>query len=316
MKGIRIVSTGRALPEKIITNDDLSQFVETSDEWIVERTGIKQRYQCEEESTVSLALKATEAAIAKAGIDKNDIGAVITATSTPDYIFPSVSCCLQEKLGLTEEVTAFDISAACTGFLYGLQIAAGFINSGCLGKPYILVVGSEQLSRIIDYTDRGTCILFGDGAGAAIIAASEAEYFQRSWSRGNLPALNCMGIGREDDKLHMIGTDVFKFAVKALNNAMTTVLKESGKTLDDIDYVVCHQANARIIDHVKKKYPGYGDKFYMNIHNYGNTSSASIPIAIDEIVEMTGKKQLKLLLVGFGAGLTWSGALLEYHSEE
>lgn len=319
MKGIRIVSTGRALPEKVITNDDMSKFVETSDEWITERTGIKQRYQCTTESTVSLALEAAKRAIAKAGIQKEKIGAVITATSTPDYIFPSVSCMLQQQLELSEEVTAFDISAACTGFLYGLQIAAGFVNSGCLMRPYILVIGSEQLSRIIDYTDRGTCILFGDGAGAAIISASDTAYVQRSFTRGSIPALNCMGVGREDNKLHMRGTDVFKFAVKALDQAMNEILKVSGICLDDVDYVVCHQANARIIDHVKKRYPGYESKFYMNIQNYGNTSSASIPIVIDELVENIvasegenpdDRKQLNLLCVGFGAGLTWSGALI------
>lgn len=310
MKNIRIVSTGRALPEKVVTNDDLSKIVDTSDEWITTRTGIKQRYKCEEETSGSLALLAAKKAINKAGIDKEEIGAVIVATSTPDTIFPTVAATIQRDLGLSEEVMAFDISVACTGFLYGVKLAHGLVNS--LNKKYVLVVGSEQLSRILDYSDRSTCILFGDGAGAAVFTADDTEYCQKIWTKGNYEALNCNGVGIPDNYLHMKGNDVFKFAVTALNKGIKAILSEKNITLDDVDYVICHQANARIIDHVKKKYPGYEDKFYMNIEKYGNTSSASIPIAIDEILEnKTEAGSLKLLCVAFGAGLTWSSALLE-----
>lgn len=310
MKNIRIVSTGRALPERVITNDDLSKIVDTSDEWITTRTGIKQRYKCEEETCGSLALLAAKKTINKAGIDKEEIGAVIVATSTPDTIFPTVAACIQRDLELSEEVMAFDISVACTGFLYGIKLAHGLVNT--LDKKYVLVVGSEQLSRILDYSDRSTCILFGDGAGAAIVTADDTEYCQKIWTKGNYEALNCNGVGIPDNYLHMKGNDVFKFAVTALNKGIKAILSEKNITLDDVDYVICHQANARIIDHVKKKYPGYEDKFYMNIEKYGNTSSASIPIAIDEILEnKTESGSLKLLCVAFGAGLTWSSALLE-----
>lgn len=307
MKGIRIVSTGKALPVKKVSNDDLSKLVETNDEWITTRTGISNRYKCEEESSLTLAISAGAKALEKSGVAKEEIGAVIVATSTSEYIFPSTACMVAKELGLDEEVASFDISAACTGFLYGLQIANGMINT--MDKKYLLLIGSEKLSQIVDYTDRSTCILFGDGAGAAVIGPSDSKFVQKSWSRGNIEALSCKGVGQQSF-IQMKGSDVFKFAVTALQQAITEVLDKAGYTLDDIDYVVCHQANARIIDHVKKKFPEYADKFYVNIKDYGNTSAASIPIALDEVLTANeGNK--RLLLVGFGAGLTWSGAIIE-----
>lgn len=320
MKGIKIISTGHALPKKCLSNEALSQFVDTNDEWITTRTGIKTRYQCEEETCDELAISAAKQAVEQAGIDKNRIGAVICATSTPDHIFPSVACLVQQALELPEDVAAFDIAAACTGFLYSMQIAHGFVNTmeNSIEKPYILAIGCERLSRILDYTDRTTCILFGDGAGAAVIEATDTPYYQKSYSRGNLEVLNCKGVGYEDGHLHMKGNDVFKFAVKALEQGICDVVEKSDTSLDQLDLILCHQANARIIDHVKKKYPQYADKFFMNIEKYGNTSAASIPIALDEwrkgILEQglaQAGESKRVLCVGFGAGLTWSASIVE-----
>ncbi len=310
MKGIRIVSTGSAVPEKQVTNDDLSLIVETSDEWISSRTGIKSRYKCENESCVSLATEAARVAIERAGIDKNEIGLVIVATQTGDYAFPSVACMVQKNLGLSEELTAFDVGAACSGFLMGLGAARGLLEAS--NKRYGLVIGSEQLSKILDYTDRGSCILFGDGAGAVLIESADKPFYQKAWSRGNEEVLYCLGAGNNDVKLTMKGNEVFKFAVTVMASAIEEVLSAVGLGMADLDYCICHQANARIIGHVQKKYPGFEDKFYMNIENYGNTSAASIPIVIDEVTRAGKLKPgSKIVCVAFGAGLTWSGLYIE-----
>ncbi len=310
MEGIRIVATGSALPEKILTNDEMSRIVETTDEWIQTRTGIRSRHVCEKESCVSLAVEAAGKAIKSSGINPDEIGAVIVATSTPDYAFPSVACLVQKELGLSEELMAFDLSAACTGFLYALGVGRGLLHS--LAKPYVLLIGCEQLSAIIDYTDRGSCILFGDGAGAVIIASSDRRFYQKSWARGNAEYLNCVGIGRGTAKISMKGNDVFRFAVNAMKQGIDEVLSDTGLSMDDIDWCICHQANQRIISNVQKQFPGQEEKFFLNIENLGNTSAASIPLVLDEL-NRTGRLQkgMKLLCVGFGAGLTWSGALVE-----
>lgn len=310
MKGIRIVGTGSALPEKVITNDDLSRLVDTNDEWITTRTGIKQRYQCEQETCVSLAVQAAEEAVSRAGIDRAEIGVVLVATQTPDYIFPSAACLVQKELGLSEEVMAFDIGAACTGFLMGLGTARALLEAS--PKPYALVIGSEQLSKIIDYTDRSTCILFGDGAAAVVIESADKSFRQKSWARGNREVLSCLGPGNANAKLQMLGSEVFRFAVTALAQAIEEVLGEEGITMAEVDYCICHQANARIISHVMKKYPGFEDKFYMNIEKYGNTSAASIPLVLDELFrEGKLRSGSRVICVGFGAGLTWSGLYME-----
>ena len=308
--GLRIVATGRALPLLAMSNDDFSKIIDTSDEWIVTRTGIKSRYKCNNESCVSLALDAAKNALAKVNINKNQIGAIIVATSTPDYIFPSVAALVAQGLELDEEVMAFDLSAACTGFLYGLGVANGLLKSQT--KPYALVIGSEEMSRITNYEDRSTCILFGDGAGAAIVEKSDNVFYQRSWTRGNVEVLNCKGPGFEENVISMKGNDVFKFAVTVLEQGIRTILNDVNKTMDEIDYVVCHQANARIIAHVSKKFKGYEEKFVVNIEKYGNTSAASIPIALDELMS-SGKLKpgMRLLSVGFGAGLSWSSSYIE-----
>lgn len=310
MKGIQIVSTGKALPEEIITNDDLSRIVDTSDEWITTRTGIKKRYICRQENTTSLAVNAARNAVKQADINTDDIGAVIVATSTADNAFPSTAAIVQKELGLSENVLAFDLSSACTGFLHALNVGQALLNSA--DHKYILLIGSEQMSKIIDYTDRSTCVLFGDGAGAVLVKAAENMYKQISYTRGNEDVLVCKGLGAQDAYVQMNGNAVFRFAVDVLKQGIDEILKKSDMTIEDIDYIVCHQANERIISHVKKKYPGYEDKFYVNIAEYGNTSAASIPIALDELAEKGClNKGRKLILAGFGAGLSWSCALIE-----
>ncbi len=324
--GIHFLGTGRALPKRCVTNDDLSKTVDTSDEWIRERTGIGQRYYCEEETCLSLAIDAAKKAYSKAKefllsehladsmdaadeVLKNEIGAVVVATTTSTYAFPSTGCMVKEALGLSDEVISFDISAACSGFLYGMEIVRGLLTNS--SKKYGLLIGCEQLSRIMDFEDRSTCVLFGDGAGAAVLGLDDSEYAHMAWSRGNDEVLWCPGPGSEIGLIHMKGNDVFKFAVGAIAQGVESILKKAERVMDDIDFVVCHQANERIIDHVRKKYKGMEDKFYKNIEFYANTSAASIPMAIDEMFEKGMlKKGMKIICVGFGAGLTYSSALL------
>ena len=328
MNGIRIVGTGRAVPKRILTNDDLSRMVETNDEWIRSRTGICERRVCDGETTASMAEEAAKNALEAAcelrdiieanNVEKEEvlqyikdrIAVVLVATTTPDYAFPSVACLVQKALELPDEVMSFDISAACSGFLYGLDICRGLLAN--TKKRFALIIGSEQLSRITDYTDRGSCILFGDGAGAALVELCENLYVQRQWSRGDAEALRCLGVGNDNAKLFMQGNKVFKFAVTALQQGVEQVLTDAGLTMDDINHVICHQANLRIIEHVQKKYPEHAEKFYVNIEKYGNTSAASIPIVIDEMrrsgILLSGNK---VICIGFGAGFTWSAVLLQ-----
>lgn len=307
MQGIKIVATGRALPQKVVTNNDLSRLVDTNDEWISTRTGIRQRYFCEEETCQSLAILAAERAVEKAEIDKQEIGLVIVATATGDHVFPSVACMVQNALGLEKEVLAFDLSAACSGFLYGLGVCHSVLLNQ--KKKYALLIGSEQMSRILDMKDRSTCVLFGDGAAAAVLTLEENEFYQKAWSDGNDETLSCKGVGFENQHISMEGSKVFKFAVKAIAQGIDEILEKTGKTTRDIDYVVCHQANERIIDHVSRKYKGV--KFYKNMDRYANTSAASIPIALDEMYENGMLKDgMQIICVGFGAGFTWSSALL------
>lgn len=312
MRGIHIVGTGRALPEKILTNEDMSRLVDTSDEWIVTRTGIRQRHICGQETCASLASEAAKKALQEAAekeqVRPEEIGAVVVATATSDYDFPSTACLVQKELELSSETMAFDLAAACSGFLYGLEVCRGLLTDS--RKKYVLLIGSEQLSKITDYTDRQTCILFGDGAGAAVLRLDDSLYVHRAWSRGSSESLYCEGVGTDGAKLKMDGSEVFRFAVRAFTQGMEEVLMEAGVRLEEVDHVICHQANRRIIEHVMKKYPGQERKFYINIEHYGNTSAASIPIALDEMREKGMLKEgMRVLAVGFGAGFTWSGAL-------
>lgn len=312
MNGIQIVSTGRALPEQILTNDDMSKMVDTSDEWIMSRTGISTRHISKNEKNRDLASCAAQKAMLKGKIKPEEIGIVLVATVTPDYITPAVATMVQKKLGLGEETMSFDISAGCSGFLYGLKICKGLLENTT--KPYALLIGSEQLSRMVDYTDRQTCVLFGDGAGTAIIKLSDEHlYYQRVWSDGDDQALVCLGPGNWPAKLKMDGQAVFKFAVRVCKQGIDQILEDSQLSFDQIDYVLCHQANERIIDYVKKKYDLPDEKFFMNLQKFGNTSSASIPMAIDEMTDL-GMIQsgTKIISVAFGAGFTWSSVLLTF----
>lgn len=310
MKGIHILATGRALPKRVVTNDDMSKIVDTSDEWIRERTGIASRYKCEEETCTTLAIEAAGKALKRSGIDKKSVYAVIVATTTAETAFPSTACMVQKALELPDDVMAFDMSAACTGFVYGLNVCRGLLM--CNPGKRIILVGSEQISRIVDYTDRQSCILFGDGAGAAVIESSNSDFYHRAWSDGDadMEALWCKGIGYDGAHLMMNGKKVFRFAVGAMQQGIDGVLEDARLKIDDIDYVVCHQANLRIIRNVMRNYDVPQEKFYVNIEKYANTSAASIAIALDEMYEKGMLRPgMKIICVGFGAGLTWSSAL-------
>lgn len=312
MKGLKIVSTGRALPAKVVTNDDMSRLVETSDEWIASRTGIRTRHFCEGETQADLAAGAASAALERGKVDVKDLCACIVATVTPDCSAPTSACLLQQRLGLPEDIPCFDMNVGCTGFIYALQVARGFLLQS--ERPYALVIGAEALSHITDFTDRGTCVLFGDGAGAAVVKLEEGSLYACTLgARGDSEAIFIEGPGPERPYIHMDGQKVFRFAVEAVPHCIHALLEETGLALEDIDWFVPHQANKRIIDHVAKKLKVPNEKFYQNMMRYGNTSAASIPIALDEMAEQgLLKRGQKILCVGFGAGLTWGGALLEW----
>lgn len=312
MKGLKIVSTGRALPAKVVTNDDMSKLVETSDEWIATRTGIRTRHFCAGETQADLAEQAARRALEQGKVDPKDLCACIVATVTPDHSAPTSACLLQQRLGLPEDIPCFDMNVGCTGFIYALQVARGFLLQS--GRPCALVIGAEALSRITDFTDRGTCVLFGDGAGAAVVKLEEDSLYACTLgARGDTEAIFIEGPGPERPYIHMDGQKVFRFAVEAVPHCIHVLLEETGLGLEDIDWFVPHQANKRIIDHVAKKLKVPNEKFYQNMMRYGNTSAASIPIALDEMAEQgLLEKGQKVLCVGFGAGLTWGGALLEW----
>ncbi len=312
MDAIQIIATGKALPRKLVTNDDMSKIVDTSDEWISTRTGIKQRYFCDGEKNWELACQAAKAAMEKGGIEKEQIGAIIVGTATNDYIMPSVACVLQQELGLPADIPAFDINAACSGFIYALRVAGSLLQDEA--RPYALVLGSEQLSTRADMTDRSTCVLFGDGAGAAVIKRNPEKKFYGVWgTEGNKEALGCHGHLTGNPYIYMEGQTVFRFATQYMSNAVKMVLEKAELTVEDIDYVLCHQANERIIDYVRKQFKAPEEKFFKIIHKYGNTSAASIPLGLAEMDEQglltPGKK---VIIVGFGAGFTWGSMLLEF----
>ncbi len=379
--GIRIVASGRALPSKNYSNDALKAYMDTDDEWIYKRTGIKSRGFCnpKEEDQLSLAIDAAGKAIAKAkfklqDFDVNDIGAVLVTSCSAVYRLPSTACMVQKALGLPQSVLAYDLNAACSGFIYAIMTARGLMLSE--DYKYCLIVASEQLSAETDLHDRSTGILFADGAGAVIVKLDNgddaAAYTSAAWSDGDdevlccgiepggtladevgklsnteqaetslasraskssedhteLPAIeheeavqdSSTEVGYEQNNsilrahksvIEMNGHEVFRFASNAVPETIDELLKKSDLELNDIDFVLCHQANARILDFVKRKYKGHEYKFLMNIENHGNTSSASIPILLDEMIENgTIKTGNRIICVGFGAGLTWGGVIV------
>ena len=314
MNAIKLLGTGRHVPSRCLTNDDLSRMVDTSDQWIRERTGIVTRYLCGDgEGNTSSALAASKTAMERAGVGPEDIGVCVAATFTPDHATPSLACELHQLLGFAETTPAFDVNAACTGFLHALETARCLLAAGHLQAPCALVVGSEALSRITDFTDRSTCVLFGDGAAAAgIRLTDDAPYACVLGARGDTQILRSGGAGETDRFIHMDGQAVFRFAVDTVPKCIDAVLTQAGMTLDQVDHVICHQANSRIIDYVVRKLKAPPEKFYKNMDRYGNTSAASIPIALDELLEKGLARQGQIALcVGFGAGLTWGGALLK-----
>lgn len=310
MTGV-ICGTGACVPERILDNNEIAGLVETSDQWIRERTGVEQRHIAREETTVSMAAEAGRQAIEEAGLAPGEIDMIITATATPDQIFPCTACEVQRELG-AEHAVCFDMNAACSGFLFAYQTAQAYISSGICRN--ILVIGSERLSEIVDWTDRGTCILFGDGAGAVMLRAEEGEaYLPFACSDGKGGnALTCPGPGGQP-RISMDGRQVFQFAVRRVPEAVLEVLKKNRLTTDKIDWFVLHQANRRIVEAAAKRLKAGTEKFPMNLQKYGNTSSASIPILLNQLNRNKClKKGQKIVLAGFGAGLSWGASLLEW----
>jgi 3-oxoacyl-[acyl-carrier-protein] synthase-3 len=316
----RIAGTGSYLPEKVLTNHDLEQMVETSDQWITERTGIKKRHiAADDETTTDLAYQAAINAIDAAGISNADIDLIIVATTTPTRIFPSTASLLQEKLGISG-CPAFDIQAVCTGFVYGLTVADKFIKAG--GVNNVLVIGAETFSRIIDWSDRNTCVLFGDGAGAVVLQASETPGILSTHihSDGSFNELLHVPTGpgsspATDDAAYvdMQGNEVFKVAVKTLSSIVDETLQANQMDKKDIDWLIPHQANIRIIAATARKLNMSMDHVVVTVDEHGNTSAASIPLALDAAVR-DGRIQRgeTLLFEAFGGGFTWGSALIKY----
>lgn len=324
MKYAEICGMGYYVPEKVYDNDYMESIVETNDEWIVQRTGIKERHICEDgQYTTDIATIAAKNALKDAKMSAEEVELIILATVTPDYFTPSCACVVQKNIG-AENAAAFDINAACSGFVTALTIAKQFIESGQYKN--ILVIGSDALSKATDYKDRGTCILFGDAAGAAVVKASDknsilaTEIGAKGADGDKLTSLAYREDGEETEKrvsknkstIWMAGAEVMKFAVKTMEKAARKVVEGAGLTFDDIDLVVPHQANKRIIDGALKRLDIGEEKVFVNLEKYGNTSSASIPVALCEAIEQKrAKKGDKIVIVGFGGGLTWGAALLE-----
>ncbi|ANY76706.1 MULTISPECIES: beta-ketoacyl-ACP synthase III [Paenibacillus] len=324
LRPVGIIGTGKYVPEKILTNQDLEKMVDTSDEWIVSRTGIKERHvAAEHEATSDLAYHAAVNALKSAGMHAEDLELIIVATITPDMFFPSTACLLQDRLG-AKKAAAFDLSAACSGFVYGLATATNFVKTGMYNNA--LVIGVDCLSRITDYSDRNTCVLFGDGAGAAIVgevpegrgfqafdlgaegAGGAHLYIEAGGSR--LPA-SAETVNTNKHYIYMNGREVFKFAVRVMGSATEAVLAKAGIDKKDIDLFIPHQANIRIIKSAMERLELPEEKVVINVDKYANTSAASVPLALVEAQESGRLKPGdKVLMVGFGGGLTWGSSVL------
>ncbi len=322
---VKIAGVGYSLPETVITNDDLTKLYDTSDEWIYSRTGIKERRVVSgEQNAIDLGFEAAQKALEKAGMDANELDLILTASSAPPDLYPAIACHIQAKLGIETQIPAFDITAACTGLIYGMSIAKAYIASGMYKK--ILVVATDNNSRLVNWEDRGTSILFGDGAGAMVLTASDdgvddilAMDIKADGSLGHLIELsfngkNCPLVEQYEEKpkgIRMNGRGVYAFVAKILPIYVEELIAKAGMKSEDIDYLIPHQANIRIIQAVQERL-GYADeKVITNIKYYGNTSAASIPIALAEGVEKgTVKLGSTALLTGFGAGMTWGGTIV------
>jgi 3-oxoacyl-[acyl-carrier-protein] synthase III len=326
MRNVGILGTGAYVPEKRLTNADLEKIVDTSDEWIASRTGIRERrIAADDEASSDLSVKAAEQAMAMAGISPEQIDLIIVATVTPDMPFPATACLVQDRIGASKAAT-FDLSAACTGFMYGVAAATQFIATGMY--QYALVIGVDCLSRIVDWSDRNTCVLFGDGAGAAVLGPVREGYGFQSFELGGdgsggdllkveaggsrLPASE-LTVANRLHTLSMSGREVFKFAVRVMGTATDEALVKANLTKDDIDLFVPHQANVRIIDAAMKRFGLSADKVVINLDRYGNMSSASIPVALHEAaIEGRMADGDTVVLCGFGGGLTWGATVLNW----
>jgi|TARA_B110000037_G_scaffold165742_1_gene187486 3-oxoacyl-[acyl-carrier-protein] synthase-3 len=304
----KIIGTGGYLPKKIVTNKDLESTIDTTDEWIVERTGIKQRHIAEEnETTSSMAVQASIDALNSANIQPEDIDLIIVATTTPDQIFPSTACIVQNKLKI--KAPAFDIQAACTGFVYALSIADNYIKAG-LNKN-ILVIGAEKYSNLLDWNDRSTCVLFGDGAGAVILSAQPEPGIISSHIHADGKYNDLLSV--ENNHIKMKGNEVFKVAVNTLSKLVDETLSINNMTKSDVDWLVPHQANLRIIKAAAKKLSMSLDQVVVTVDKHANTSAASIPLALNEAVKDGRiKNDQVILLEAFGSGFTWGSVLLRY----
>ena len=326
MKRASMISIGAYVPSKILTNFDLEKMVETSDEWIVKRTGIHTRHIADNEATSDLAVNAAKLAIKRSGLNLSDIDCVLCATITPDYFcMPSTACVIADKLGLPSGIMAFDISAACSGFIYAIQISKALIESGI--KQNILIIGAEKLSSIVNWEDRSTCVLFGDGAGAAVISARDDNeiidvHTASDGGKGDLLITPAPGSANPisqkiiDENLgyvHMNGNEVFKIAVNTLTTDVVDILEKNHIEPSKVDLFIPHQANLRIIDAVKTRLDFSDEQCIVTVGKYGNTSSASIPMAINNAYENGRLKTGSLMLLdAFGGGFTWGSALLKF----
>ncbi len=321
---MEFISTGSYLPSFVVTNDMLSEIVDTDSAWIIQRTGIEERRATFEETTAMLGAKAAERAMEAAGVSARDIDMVIFATVTPDSFAPSTASYTQGLIGI-ENAVSFDVVAGCTGFVYALSVAGAMLKSG-IGKN-ALVIGAEAFSKCLDYEDRGSCILFGDGAGAVVINLELSEKISDVYLNGTFDKNLSITLGamepagkfppereaRRQELLKIDGKEVYKFAVPALEDCVRTLLERNDLTIDDIAYIVSHQANVRIVQSAAKNLKTDVEKFFVNIHKIGNTSSASIPLALDEMNRRNMlKKGDKIILAGFGAGLTWGSILIQW----
>ena len=321
-----IIATGHAYPEGVLTNADLEKLVETSDDWITSRTGIKQRRKAADDEYTSLfAVKAARQALERANLDASDVDLIICATTTPDQILPSTGCIIQAELG-ANNAAAYDLFAACSGFLYGLTTVESMIRTGQIRNA--LVIGAEVLTKYVDYTDRSTCVIFGDGAGAAVLAPvkegrgilatkirSDGRFAEQLYAPGGGTR---MGLTHEsiDNRMNffkMRGNELFKIAVRSMTEVSTEMLEKAGCTVDDVKLVIPHQANQRITDAVAQKLGMAEEKVYSNIAQHGNTSSASIPIALDECIQAGKIEEGDLVLMtAFGGGVTWGGTVVRF----
>src|SRR5256714_777817 len=321
-----IIGMGHSYPEGILTNADLAKIVETSDEWITSRTGIKQRHKARpDEYTSQFGLRAAQQALDRAGLKPDDIQIIVCATTTPDQIMPSTGALIQAELGAVN-AAGMDVFAACSGFLYGLTMVESMIRTGAI--KYALVIGAEVLTKYVDYTDRGTCVIFGDGAGAAVLGPvpegkgilatkikSDGRYEEQLYAPGGGTKLGTthQTIDEREHFFKMKGNELFKVAVRSMADISAEMIEKAGYTVDDIDIVVPHQANQRITDAVASRLGVPEEKVYSNIAEMGNTSSASIPIAIDECIQSGRIKEGSLvLLTAFGGGITWGGTVVRF----